>query len=214
MTNQTLAVTSSAERAKKFLVGIANLPDDTRRGLQWLQANYPYFMKEIPLRPVDMGTNFEEKENFSYMAAPEGAESKYRYLVLRLRDSLRELWRAPHRETKQWQIFRILQDFFLQGDKTKLHTPLASDSDYFLKGVHARGRSERYLFKFIDLADSAKYCAAHDCTKPYFFGRRNQRYCCPKCSGESQRQFKREWWRKNGQRWRESRTKERRTEHR
>jgi hypothetical protein len=203
---QTLASMPFRIRAQKLLVNLVSLPDNEREGLDWLRANCPFVLEDLPSQRVDMETQFDDGEVFGYTQPVNSDESKYKYLVLRLRDSLRALWKAPDKETKRWGIFRISQVFFLQGDNALIRAPLSNEWDFLLTSVRPPSRTERLLLKFIDLADYARCCGGSDCAAPFFIAsRRNQKYCSLKCSRESQREFKREWWAKNGKAWRSGR---------
>ena len=203
---RTLASMPLRLRAKKFLVSLVNLPDDEGDGLNRLRTNCPFVLEDLPSQPVDMEAHFDDGEVHRYTSDANDEKSKYKYLVLPLRDSLRALWKAPDKEVKQWGIFRISQCFFLQGDNALIRPPVSGEWDFLLTGVRAPSRTERLLLKFIELADYARFCGASDCATPFFIAsRRNQKYCSPNCSRESQREFKREWWSKNGKTWRSGR---------
>jgi len=43
---------------------------------------------------------------------------------------------------------------------------------------------------------TAHHCANPKCAAPYFFARRNQKFCSPECSLPALRAAKRRWWHK------------------
>jgi len=106
----TLALRSRRRRAARLLAAIANLPNDVESGARWLQANFPDVLKDLPAREVIMEAEFpEDRESFPYNSTPKGAESKYRYLVLPLRNRLRWLWLARNSHYKLLGMMRISQ---------------------------------------------------------------------------------------------------------
>jgi hypothetical protein len=207
-TKSTLAGISFAKRAKRLLKELANLPDDAEAGLQSLLTDFPYVLADLPARPVRRETEYEQGENFSYYGNVDDQLSKYRFLVLPLRNRLRALWRAPDKYSRQFGIFRICQDFFLQGNGKMPVGPVDYEWDFLLTGVRPPSRTERLLLQFMELTDYVRFCDSSDCAKPYFIAlRRNQKYCSRQCSTDSQREFKRKWWAENGAAWRAARVK-------
>jgi hypothetical protein len=43
---------------------------------------------------------------------------------------------------------------------------------------------------------TAHHCANRDCAEPYFFARKNQKFCSPICGRQSLLESKRRWWHK------------------
>ena len=203
---RTLALLPRKTAGARLLVAIANLPNDIESGVRRLESNFPYVLKDLPARVVPMYAEFpEEGESYLHYARPKDDESKYKYLVLPLRQRLRGLWLARDRYRKLMALMRISQDFFCQGEKRLRKDPLHNELDSQLDR-RPRTRTETLLLRFIDLADYTRRCEALDCPAPYFVAsRRSQKYCSPECARESQREFKRRWWRENGVSWRQSR---------
>ncbi len=204
--NQTLAVKPFSTRARRLLIGLANLPDEIASGIRLLKERFPSVLKDLPTRPVRTETKFPQGENFPFYFMPDTEEKKYECLILPLRDSLRAIWKAPDTYTKKWAIFRLCQDFFLHGDPTLISPSISSDGDFSLR-VHPPTGTERLLMEFSELIDQVRYCNGSDCRAPYFIGRRNQKYCSPECAVDSQRQYKRKWWATHGQQWRTNKSK-------
>jgi hypothetical protein len=190
-------------RAESLLVHIASLPDNPDRGLSLLKSKFPYVLSELPRRMVRKELLFGPGESYPQYQVPKDEVEKYLYLVLPLRNRLRTLWGVSDRNTKLMGIMRISQDFFLRGDQG-LDDPDHVEADFHLI-ERPPCRTERLLLCLIDLADYTRRCAASDCPAPYFVAsRRSQKYCSRKCAKESQREFKRIWWRNNGKSWRAS----------
>jgi hypothetical protein len=169
-----------------------------------LKSNFPYVLEELPSRKVRKELTFGPGESYAHYQAPKNDVEKYVDLVLPLRNRLRTLWGISDRNTKLLGIMRISQDFFLRGDQS-LDDPLHVEPEFHLI-ERPPCRMERLLLWLVDLADYTRRCAASDCPAPYFIASRGSRkYCSPKCAEESQREYKRKWWKKNGKRWRASR---------
>jgi hypothetical protein len=196
-TFQNLAGESVLEEAIKLLEGLANLPDDGRSFL-WFKRRFPYVLESVnPSLPRHWAMNLEEEE---YEPSSTDEEVIRRYWLVPLRDTLRAIWRAPDVRTKEWGMFRITQDYFLQGAPEVVHTPLSADSDYLLK-MKAIGRAELLLMQLLKVIDRTRFCANPECKVPYFVAaRRSQKYCSEPCALPAQREHKRRWWKEQGSR--------------
>jgi hypothetical protein len=67
-----------------------------------------------------------------------------------------------------------------------------------------------YAYLYIDLLSSpirrVRLCKRPGCLHPYFTaGHLRQRFCSDECAAEGLREWKREWWKKHGSRWRQQR---------
>jgi hypothetical protein len=166
-------------------------------------------LEELTPRLVLKETDYADSgESYPYYGPLSDEKSKIKYWLLPLRATLRAVWRAPDRRTKQWGMFRISQDFFLQGDRTLIHPPWDNSADDALAGFKLPSRTELLLLEFMKWADLTKYCDNPDCNAPYFIAsRRTQKYCSDVCSKPAQRENKRQWWAENGSRWRAARAK-------
>jgi hypothetical protein len=202
--HRNLASTSLAEMAKELLERVANLGDND---LVRFQKEFPYVLEELPPRLVLMEADYGDSEDsYPYYAPAADINSKYKYWLLRLRDTLRAIWRAPDRRTKQWGMFRISQDFFLQGNRELLRVPLDNSADYALSGLKMPSRTELLLLQFTRWSDLTRYCDNPECSAPYFIARDpRQKYCLVGCAKSAQREYKQRWWAENGRNWRASR---------
>jgi len=203
-----LAGSPLARDAKKLLEGLANLPDGDC-GLAWLRSNVPYFLDEIaPVVRKETLASTAGEETFPYFAVAKTDEDKYKYWVLRLCATLRVIWRAPDRRTKEWGMFRISQDFYGQGVPELVNHPYSNEADFLLLGLKPPSRGERLLLEFMRWAELTRYCGNPDCPAHYFIAtRRSQKYCSDACSKPAQREFKRRWWATTGRRRRSAKKK-------
>ncbi|SRR6266481_2465813 len=202
--NGDLAKPALADQAKELLKAVANLRDDDG-GFQWFQTNFPYVLEDLAPRPVlrAVRSTGPEDEPYNYYAWCQDAESKYRDWLLPLRKTLREIWRAPDKRTKEWGMFRVSQDFFLQGDASLIFPPLDNPADILLVNLKPPGRTERLLLELMRWAELTHYCDNQDCPAPYFIAsRRSQKYCSEECSKTAQQESKRRWWAEKGTQWR------------
>ena len=199
-----LASPALPQLAKELLESVANLGDND---LGRFQKKFPYVLEELPPRLVLMEADYGDSEDsYPYYAPTADINSKHKYWLLRLRDTLRAIWRAPDRQTKQWGMFRISQDFFLQGSPELLSVPLDNSADYALSGLKLPTRTELLLLYFTKWSDLTRYCDNPECYVPYFIARDpRQKYCSDGCAKSAQREYKQKWWAENGRSWRASR---------
>jgi hypothetical protein len=201
---RTLAKLSSSAEAKEFLVSLANLRDD-RDGLTQLRRRFPDVMEAVS-RTVYAKYRPGRPEVYE-PGSPEHDEIARKSWLLPLGDTLRAIWRAPDIWTKKWGLFRISQDFFLQGDPDLIRLPSANGSDFMLSWKPPT-RTERFLLELMRWADLLRYCGNPECPAPYFIATKcSQKYCHTECSKPSQREFKRRWWKENGRRARSAKRK-------
>lgn len=182
--DQTLARITSGQ-ARAFLVELTNLSDDPKaikRFEDRLGHLVPLQMKGPVLR-----------EEGIRPVNPSSA-----------------IWEAPDQRTKDWGIFRLIEEALIEPSNPR--------SDYALGVFHTRGGRidplppptplEQILIYLRKQAHRTRVCANSDCPARYFLaGRRSQKYCTDVCSLPSQRQFKRLWWAKYGKSWRRKRAK-------
>lgn len=148
----------------------------------------------------------------------EDALAEYQHLI-------RGVWSSPNNETRRFFSFHL---------RRKLYEVLeAMARESIPKTIERTGRAGEGVFRRVaewkteysdmmrrlpsvafetaidrldDLRDRAKVCANPDCDAKFFIAeRRTQRYCAEKCAGHFQRQWKRNWWHKDGKDWRENR---------
>jgi hypothetical protein len=184
-----------------LLVGLANLRDGDS-GLLWLRTKFPYFLNEVsPVVRMETSASTPDEETYPYFSNADTDQQKFDYWLLRLRATLRSIWRAPDRRTKEWGMFRISQDFYGQGVRELVDHPYGNEGDFVLLGLRPPSRGERLLLEFMRWAELTRYCGNPDCPAPYFIAtRRSQKYCGLECSKPAQREAKRKWWAENGRR--------------
>lgn len=198
-----LAGSSHSEKAKDFLVSLANLRDE-KDGLTWLRSKFLDVLEALSQTAYMSYSPVQPK--FYAPGSPEHDERTRIGWLIPLRDTLRAVWRAPDVRTKEWGLFRILQDFFLQGDPTLIKLPTANVSDFMLSWKPPT-RTELFLLDLMRWAELTRYCGNPDCPAPYFIAtRRSQKYCCFECSEPAQREFKRKWWTRHGRQQRATKT--------
>ena len=101
-------------------------------------------------------------------------------------DTFRRLWRDKKRSG--WQVGGQVAVSHLQGKATVRVSNL-------------------HWFLFLDVVTldprRLKVCKCPECPAPYFVASHlGQRFCSTDCSDWSQKQLKKDWWRKNGEKWR------------
>jgi hypothetical protein len=192
---RNLAPPSLRGEAVKLLEGLANLGDDDK-SYDWLRNNFPYIFDSVSRWVVrHWATN---SEGPYYEPGRPDEELMRQYWLLPLRGSLRNLWRAPDDWTKEWGMFRVSQEFFLQGVPHLIEVPLTNPSE-FLAGLRPPGRTEQLLLQLVRMAHLTRYCGNPECTAPYFIAaKRSLKYCSDVCSRYGQRQHKLKWWNEHG----------------
>ncbi len=202
-TDQTLA-RITPRQARTFLLELANLSDD----LKATERFEDRFGHMVPLRLK--GPVLREGESSSRLLSLMDPSNPLGCWSVELRDGLRAIWEAPDQRTKDWGIFRLIEEAVIEPSNPR--------SDYALGVFHRRsGRIdplppptplEQILIYLRKQAHRTRVCANSDCPAPYFFAeRRSQKYCSEVCSLPSQRQFKRLWWARHGKSWRRKRAK-------
>lgn len=191
----------SPSQAKDFLVTVANLRDD-KAGLRRLRARFPDVLDQVKRTMV---ATYSPK--VYRPGTPEHDEWARKSWLMPLRDTLREIWRAPDARAKEWGLFRISQDFFLRGYPDMIQRSASNGTD-FLLSWEAPTRTEQFLLELLKWADFLRYCANPDCAAPYFIAaKRRQKYCHTECAKPTQRESKKRWWAKNGRQWRSAKQK-------
>jgi len=203
--SRNLAGSSSSERAKDFLIRLANMHD--KAPPTWLQTKFPDVLEAVSRAPY---ASYRPGQPEVYApGSPEHDELTRKFWLIPLRDTLRAIWRAPDLRTKEWGLFRISQNFFLQGDPNLIKLPTANVFDFMLSWKPPT-RTEQFLLGLMRWADLLRYCGNSDCPEPYFIAtRRSRKYCCLECSAPAQRESKRRWWAEHGVRRRRAATSRR-----
>jgi hypothetical protein len=125
-----------------------------------------------------------------------------------LRDALRAIWIAPNPRTKEWGVFRLIESAVIGETNPTPDTFLGTlkITDGRVAPLPPPTPLEQCLQYLLRNANSAVFCADPSCSTPFFFAsRKNQKYCTLECARTAQRAFKREWWAKNGEKWRDGR---------
>jgi hypothetical protein len=127
------------------------------------------------------------------------------YSTPSLRDALRAIWIAPDKRTKEWGVFRLIESAVISDTNP---TPHSASTTFQIVDGHVLPlpppTSLEYCLRYLlRNGNRAVVCANAECPAQYFFaGRRSQKYCSEECAQPAQRKFKREWWAKNGEKWR------------
>jgi hypothetical protein len=126
----------------------------------------------------------------------------------RFRDALRAIWIAPDQRTKEWGIFRLIECAVIGETNPNPDTLLGTLQiiDGRVAPLPSPTPLEQCLKYLLRNANKAVLCAHPSCTTPFFFAsRKSQKYCTVECALPAQRAVKREWWAKNGEKWRANR---------
>jgi hypothetical protein len=123
--------------------------------------------------------------------------------------------REPESLKHLFDLGRRLREAWDQPDLRKREKLLIVLQTQYWEGLHpgAQELADPPVFDHImdhlrEVANTwrAKHCANPDCPTPYFIAaKRSYKYCSPDCADPAQKQFKREWWSKNGPGWRKKR---------
>jgi hypothetical protein len=175
-------------------VRLANLRDE-KNGLKWLRSKFPDVL-EAESRTVVAVPSVSPK--VYRPGTPEHDELVRKSWLIPLRDTLRVIWRTPDVKSKQWGLFRISQDFFLQGDPHMIRRSEGRGLDFLLSWKPPT-RTELFLLALMEWADFLRYCNNEDCPAPYFIAtKRTQKYCSRDCAKPFQQEAKRRWWATTG----------------
>jgi hypothetical protein len=94
---------------------------------------------------------------------------------------LRHAWHAPTEREFEWYMVEVKSTMLnTQAPPPKQVSTLETVFAYFRRNWK-----------------TAHYCANPDCPAPYFFARRNQKFCSRDCSRPSQLESKRRFWHKH-----------------
>jgi hypothetical protein len=120
--------------------------------------------------------------------------------ILRLRNLLRDAWRGG--STVQQSIDELLglSSPSLVGGYFAERSPTIS-ADWLRASLVFLPRDEfqAACYTLLRSSNLAKFCANPDCPAPYFIAKRaTQRYCSPDCLKPFQKQWKLDWWNREG----------------
>lgn len=204
----------SPSAAKRFLVELANLGEETRDSERFWNLHRDFFPKQAfefrdqvatALRALTrtssdaVALQVEEGVAATLAAHPEIAsegldrrptlEELKRFRgrnLLVLRDWLREAWTIADPRRKEWRIYQLRQKF---------HQLTVGSVEQWSEPPPPSGMDYalRYLWK---VADKSRRCANPDCAmSPYFLvERRSRRFCSDVCARPAQSAYKQLWW--------------------
>jgi hypothetical protein len=195
--------------SKRFLAELANLQDGSG-AVERFQKRYPTLFDLTAASAIARHWARSVEEDQHDFCASE-IEMVRTYWLVPLRDTLREIWQCSDLRGKRWGIFQILEQFFAYIDPRFDKAPVASSERFYRpKTLSASNDFEESLFRLLELASLTRKCANPECDAPYYFAkRRSQKYCDPACAKPAQREFKRNWWAREGERWRAARRNQR-----
>ncbi len=191
-----------ADKAKQLLEAIVNLPDGSA-GFKRFQQQFPEVLCDLPARKVLCRTADGEFEYYTLCISPE---SKYENLVIRLRDTLRGIWRAKSRRSKESMLLRIPQEFFLRGSGSLIDPP-GNPTDSSVVEVGIASQTEKLISRLWDWLDRTRYCKHPKCVKRYFIARHGYKYCGDVCRNAARREANLNSYKRTGR----ERRKKRRT---
>jgi len=199
---ETLGLVSPA-KARKFLFLLANLGEEVEEGRHFLarfiglwpvpgQYTQPLIDENIDRTP---GAKHEDDQIIDMLIE---------HWLLFLRDGVRSIWMAPDLRTKQWGVYRFLEEMVVKEDESLSGTslwPLWKGPGRVVK-LPPPTPFELILRYLLRPNVHTYHCLNCECPAPYNFGRIGQKYCSEKCALPAQREFKRNWWRTKGKVWR------------
>lgn len=198
----------SARKLKNFIEHLANLPDqtDAPEVHRFKRFFGDLFLPEVPWSVVDHWAIRVEEEDVVELSKDERL---WKYWLLPLRNAVRVIWVSPDLRIKQWGVFRILEKYFIVGDRSLSVGPVHDDSEWFVGHLGPPSPCENALMQLLRFARLTKLCVNPGCQTPYFLAsRRSQQYCSELCALPAQRKSQRKWWAANGPDWRRSRAAE------
>jgi hypothetical protein len=133
--------------------------------------------------------------------------------ILPMRNLLRELWHGGERADRIAREL-LFADYHLPGDERGplgVWKPVGVD---WRRGTITYNPEYEYqgpLYDLLKCSRLAKVCARPGCAAPYFVaGRITQQYCSTDCADSVQDEYRLNWWRANGNKWRKKRRLKRR----
>jgi hypothetical protein len=195
----------SAQKLKNFLAHLANLPDQAdARDVHYFKRHFgELFLPEVPWSVVDHWAIRVEEEDVVELSKDERL---WKYWLVPLRNAVRVIWVSPDLRIKQWGVFRVLEKYFLVGDRSLSVGPVHDDSEWFVGHLGPPSFCESAMLQLVRFARLTKLCVNPGCQTPYFLAsRQSQQYCSEPCALPAQRKSQRKWWAANGPDWRRSR---------
>jgi hypothetical protein len=110
--------------------------------------------------------------------------------ILRLRNLLRDAWRGG--PTANQSVADLMG---LHSEVLSVYSDWQRASIVFLP----RNEMQAACYALLLHSNRARFCANPDCPAPYFIAKRTtQRYCSPDCLKPFQKQWKLDWWNREG----------------
>jgi hypothetical protein len=110
--------------------------------------------------------------------------------ILRLRNVLRDAWRGGLNANQSVE------------ELLGLHSEFRSVSPDWRRAsfvFHPHNEMQAACYALLLNSNRARFCANPDCPAPYFIAKRTtQRYCSPDCLKPFQKQWKLDWWNREG----------------
>ncbi len=194
MARRTLA-RIAARQAGTFLLELANLSDD-QKAVKRFENRFGHIV------PARMKTFAALNEHG--LPVSRFVDLPIRVWWAELQEPLRAIWEAPDQRTKEWGIFRLIEEATMNDYSVGVLQTLNGRID----ALPPPTALEQVLVYLRKQGHRTRRCANPGCPAPYFFaGRRNQKYCSEVCALPSQQEFKRRWWAEHGRKWRRKRAK-------
>jgi hypothetical protein len=192
----------TAKTMYSFLEELANLREDSVARFRKRFGNW--FWMGVPIR-------FEQRVEggggltiSGRPVPPPDYEDAFKEMVWPLRNCLYSIWRSEGSATKQRAVVVFCQ--LVTGVCVPTSGPRAAD---FLDSAPLLGKgypvtpAEDAAFLLLKSVDKLRVCKNRHCSTPYFFAQRsNQKFCSEPCARPVQQMYKRQWWARNGQEWR------------
>jgi hypothetical protein len=199
-----------ASKAKAFLIELANLQDGTDRALRFMTRFSDLFQGEVPLDDVrHWAVNIQAEAYEAGHESPSNwseADLLRTYWLPNLRDAVRVVWKQTDLVARQWGVLNILGTYFVTGGSRRVVGPILGPLDPFAYAPGTPGPCGSVLLLLVKYSDLIRYCADPGCPTPFFIARRrSQRFCSDGCARPAQQKAKRDWWARNGKKWRRSR---------
>lgn len=135
------------------------------------------------------------------------------FIAAKVQQFLRLAWDASDMRARDWHIYAARQEFhsstvyepvWVERLRRSVEANLPVDNrlteeEYRLKlSVPDFTPFEQVMYHLQRIANRLRHCANPECAAPYFLaGKKGQKYCTSRCSGDMQRVQKRDWWREN-----------------
>ena len=159
-------------------------------GVDRFLSRWPDFFRSKEFRPL----NIFEDSPIVWGQWGFTDPTNYRLILLDWREALRAAWRR-HDPYPAWHSHTEPLDFLLKIGGGR-YIP-----DLSIGRVRYESNSifQDACFQLLELSNRLKVCANLDCPAPYFIADRSSgRYCSPDCLTPFQREWKRDWWNREG----------------